>query len=241
MGERQMTRWVSRGKCSLCGGVFSKAAMAKHMESCIQRKAVSEAPSSGRRSQKTKILHLMVEGRGLSGYWMHLEALANATLEDLDGFLRDTWLECCGHMSAFTIGKARHVAGGGVDSMWVGLGMVSGGGSMDVALGEVLRVGMKFYHEYDFGTTTELALEVVSEREGEIRGKPIQLLARNDPPPITCESCGEIATQVCSQCIWSGKGWLCDGCAGKHKCGEDMLLPVVNSPRVGMCGYTGED
>lgn len=24
-----------------------------------------------------------------------------------------------------------------------------------------------------------------------------------------------------------------------HECGEDMLLPVVNSPRVGMCDYTG--
>ena len=36
-----------------------------------------------------------------------------------------------------------------------------------------------------------------------------------------------------------GEGWVCDECAPKHKCGEDMLLPVVNSPRVGMCGYTG--
>jgi len=35
-------------------------------------------------------------------------------------------------------------------------------------------------------------------------------------------------------------GWLCDECAPKHKCGEDMLLPVVNSPRVGKCGYTGD-
>ena len=24
------------------------------------------------------------------------------------------------------------------------------------------------------------------------------------------------------------------------KCEEDMLLPVVNSPRMGMCGYTGD-
>ncbi len=34
-------------------------------------------------------------------------------------------------------------------------------------------------------------------------------------------------------------GWLCDSCAEDHKCGEDMLLPVVNSPRTGVCGYTG--
>jgi len=26
-----------------------------------------------------------------------------------------------------------------------------------------------------------------------------------------------------------------------HERGEKMLLPVVNSPRVGMCGYTGQN
>jgi hypothetical protein len=70
--------------------------------------------------------------------------------------------------------------------------------------------------------------------------KSIQILARNAPPLITCEICGEIAPLVCAQCIWSDEGWLCDKCAGEHKCGEEMLLPLVNSPRVGMCGYTGE-
>jgi hypothetical protein len=45
-----------------------------------------------------------------------------------------------------------------------------------------------------------------------------------EPPLISCEVCGKPATEVC---------------AGEHECGEEMLLPVVNSPRVGMCGYTG--
>ena len=26
-----------------------------------------------------------------------------------------------------------------------------------------------------------------------------------------------------------------------HECGQEMLLPVVNSPRVGVCGYVGCD
>jgi len=33
---------------------------------------------------------------------------ARATLTDLDGFLRDIWLECCGHLSAFDIGTVRY-------------------------------------------------------------------------------------------------------------------------------------
>jgi hypothetical protein len=62
----------------------------------------------------------------------------------------------------------------------------------------------------------------------------------NEPPSIPCMSCGKIAAQVCTECLWSGEGWLCDECAAEHECGEEMLLPVVNSPRVGVCGYTGQ-
>jgi hypothetical protein len=113
---------------------------------------------------------------------------------------------------------------------------------MDVPLADVLNVGTKFTHEYDFGSTTELRLRVVGEREGVPLDDedPVTLLARNDPPDIRCVVCGEPATQVCTSCNWQDQGWLCDKCAPKHECGEEMLLPVVNSPRVGVCGYTGE-
>ncbi len=110
---------------------------------------------------------------------------------------------------------------------------------MQAPLGSVLYPKLEFHHEYDFGTTTTLTLKVISEYEGQAKGKSVQILARNDPPPIVCDKCGKPATQVCSQCLWEGKGWLCDQHASRHKCGEEMLLPVVNSPRVGMCGYTG--
>ena len=55
-----------------------------------------------------------------------------------------------------------------------------------------------------------------------------------------CGVCGKPATQVCTECMWENTGWLCDECASKHDTDEEMFLPVVNSPRVGMCGYTGE-
>ncbi len=167
-------------------------------------------------------------------YWMHLEMPNTATLTDLDDFLRNQWLECCGHLSAFTIGAESYASM--VDPTW---GMDDQ--PMDkVKLGKVLEVGQQFEHEYDFGTTTELKLKVVAEREGmAVNGNPVQILAQNEAPEIKCEECGELATQVCSQCIYDGTGWLCDDCAEDHECGEDMLLPVVNSPRVGMCAYSG--
>ncbi|EMY76701.1 hypothetical protein LEP1GSC060_3255 [Leptospira weilii serovar Ranarum str. ICFT] len=38
---------------------------------------------------------------------------------------------------------------------------------------------------------------------------------------------------------------MCESCIENHKCveeeGEDVLLPVVNSPRVGECAYAGHE
>jgi hypothetical protein len=47
--------------------------------------------------------HLLVEGRYIKDYWLRLEVPAATSLQNLDRFLRGIWLECCGHMSAFTI------------------------------------------------------------------------------------------------------------------------------------------
>ena len=227
-----MTRQMSKGQCNLCGSTFSKSAMTKHLKSCKQKDQDSETSSPGRSPRKTKIFHLVVEGRYSSDYWMHLEVPADAVLEDLDSFLRRIWLECCGHMSAFTIeGKTYSVAP-----------MTEfDDESMGARLDEVLNPGMKFRYEYDFGSTTYLAMKVVSQEQKQIKDETITVLARNEPPSIPCMSCGKIAAQVCTECLWSDSGgWLCDECAAEHECGEEMLLPVVNSPRVGVCGYTGQ-
>lgn len=222
-----MAKVTSMGKCHLCGGTFEKSAMTKHLKSCGQEEG-SKAASGGR---KTDVFHLLVEGRYCPQYWMHIELPANARLEALDAFLRNIWLECCGHMSMFTIQDKRYSVEpmGEFDDE-----------SMEARLSDVLSPGMKFYHEYDFGSTTHLALKVVSQEQKQLKGKSVIVLARNEPPPIPCTSCGKPATQVCAECICSDAGWLCETCAAEHECGEEMLLPVVNSPRVGVCGYTGD-
>lgn len=200
--------------------------MTRHLAKC-------KAEHFNHAARPKRILHLQIEGCGAPWYWLHIEILADAPLRTLDSFLRRTWLECCGHLSMFTIaGETFDVAP--EPDLWTGRKPRS----MSTKLGEVLEPGMKFEHEYDFGTTTELALKVIAERHGAI--KSVQVLARNDPPDIPCAVCGKPATQVCSQCVYSGpEAWLCDKDAAKHRCGEDYFLPVVNSPRVGMCGYTG--
>jgi len=221
-----MARAQSKGECRFCGRALTSAGMARHLGACKKReKRRSASPSSESRSY-----HLAVKGRYEPGYWMHLEMSADATLLDLDAFLRDIWLECCGHLSAFTIAGEQYMPNADIDP---------DSESMEVAIEEVLRPGMDFRHEYDFGTTTELSLKVISQWQGGRPDEPVELLARNDPPLIPCGSCGRPATQVCGQCIYAGEAWLCDDCVDGHECDEEMLLPVVNSPRVGMCGYTG--
>lgn len=226
-----MARQMSKGQCSLCGGSFGKSAVARHLKSCKQKRAGSEESSPDRASRKTEVFHIVVEDRYDPDYWMHFEVSTNAKLEAMDGFLRDIWLECCGHMSMFSIQSKRYsvVPMEEFDDE-----------SMTARLHEVLTPGMKFYHEYDFGSTTCLSLKVISLEAKQIKGKDIEVLARNEPPTIPCTSCGKMAVHVCCECTCSGEdGWLCGKCAAEHDCGEEMLLPVVNSPRVGVCGYTG--
>jgi len=244
--------------------------------------------------EKAKLFHITAEGRYLPDYWMHLEVPAEATLTDLDGFLRKVWVECCGHLSAFTIGGTTYSsepadfensdfedddsagedseddededmddedsededsddededsdekdsAQAGFDSNILKAASLMFSQpkdkSLDAKLCEVLKPGTQFFHEYDFGSTTHLKLKVLSEYQGDVSRKTVQILARNEPLPIVCSSCGKPATKVCTACLYSGEGWLCDGCAAEHDCGDDAFLPVVNSPRVGVCGYTG--
>jgi len=163
-------------------------------------------------------------------YWLHIEIPVNAKLKDLDQFLRDIWLECCGHLSAFTIDGIKYYSDPEV-----------GEKGMNFPLIKLLSTGTEFYYIYDFGSSTELRLKVISERRGKARKDKVRILARNISPEITCD-CGKDAKWVCAVCIVEKLGedcYFCDECAKEHECGEDMLLPVVNSPRMGVCGYEG--
>ena len=80
---------------------------------------------------------------------------------------------------------------------------------------------------------------VVSARVGHLKGARVKIMARNDPPDLRCDVCGKPATGDCLVCSDESAGRACDEWGKTHECGEDMLLPVVNSPHVGMCEYTG--
>lgn len=227
-------RYVSYGKCFLCGETFAKNTITRHLKKCLELHEAVEG-------QKVRLFHLRVEGYHAPDYWLHLEMPVTAELADLDVFLRDIWLECCGHLSAFTIDEVRYELDTGMlDSMWIDFfGTPHPTRTMDVQLQEVLAVGKTFIHEYDFGTTTVLKLKVVGEREGASPRGGVRLLARNYAPLILCVKCGKRARWWY---VWGGEYEpYCPAHARVHEDWGEGFLPLVNSPRTGDCGYTGPE
>jgi len=227
----------SRGACQLCQAQINKEMMVQHLAACVESK---KEKSSGRVSRK---FHVLVESQRLPHYWLHLEISQQCQLITLDRFLRRIWLECCGHLSAFEISGVRYSIDAGMYAEeWDE--DIPEEHTMNTQIRRVLSPGQQFFYEYDYGSTTRLSLQIIATYDGEAGRHPVRLLARNDPPPIWCFVCSsQLATLVCTQCIddhYHGQyGWVCQRCAQDHECGTDMLLPVVNSPRTGVCGYIG--
>ena len=222
--------------------------MTNHLKACWKQHTLA-VPSKATR----RWFHLVVELRHAPDYWLHLQAPADSTFGDLDRLLRAIWLECCGHLSAFEFPVKRklprHATRLDIAAMVEALvreaqpsfsdGDASGDALMGKPLGSRLKPGVMFSHQYDFGSTTELALRVAGEYTAPALRGNLKLLARNEPPAIPCSVCTKPATQLCVQCVEEGGGEFCDACASQHDCGEEMLVPLINSPRTGVCGYCG--
>ena len=216
-----MTAGKNSGTCEICKQGFSQRQMTNHLAKCTQAEVGDQA-----------WFHIVVQGRYSKDYWLHLRVLPQASLNHLDGFLRDIWLECCDHLSEFRIGEKLYTSY--PDETYEP-------SNMAVSIARVLEPGMEFRHTYDFGTSTELGIRVIAARRSAPDKAKVRLLARNHLPEMACNECHSApAVQLCRECSWPGRGWMCDACATEHECGEEMLLPVVNSPRVGQCVYTGK-
>ena len=201
------------GSCALCGRQAAKAKMAAHLAACL-------AAHGGAERIQALVLYRF-EAAYDSRYWLYAEARANASLRHLDAFLRKIWLECCGHLSAFY-----------ADHQQLGMGAVA-----NLVFG---ARGAKIRYEYDFGSTTTLTGQAVSVHHGAKGREVVRLLARNAPLEEPCTQCAEPATVVCPYCLEGGAALLCATHAGTHEhADEGVYLPVINSPRMGVCGYIG--
>jgi hypothetical protein len=215
----------SRGRCAFCGYETTKGAMGRHLASCQERAALIAAAEQSKRKPET-LHHLRAQDAYSSDFWIDLEVRGSATLKDIDTYLRAIWLECCGHLSQFSVGG------------WSGQ-EIGKSRRVDAVFGP----DVELTHIYDFGTSSETRIKALGQRTGvPLSAHPITLLARNLMPETACMECSQPATHLCMECIVEedASGLLCDQHAANHP-HEDYGEPLelVNSPRMGMCGYTG--
>jgi hypothetical protein len=221
------SRTENPGTCAICGETITKRGVSKHLDKCPKWQETLVAAEASKRPVET-LWHLRVQDAYDKDFWLNLEIVGSASLDKLDKYLRAIWLECCGHLSKFTVG---------------------GWGGIDVGKARkantIFEPGLVLRHLYDFGTTSETDIKVVGFREGKATSKhPIALLARNLQPEMLCKQCDQPAGWLCLECLYDtdepGMWFLCDDHVKDHPhqtYGEPVAL--VNSPRLGMCGYDG--
>lgn len=206
----------SEGKCLYCQNLFPQVEMGKHLATHL-----NDIQKESKDLKTDTFCHIEVEAYEM---FLHLLVRGSAKMKVIDTYLRNIWLECCGHMSEF-YHKDFKV-------------------SMNHSVQDVFSPRIKIQHNYDFGTTTTVILK--AKKKYQLAGKSdIVLLSRNEPLKHMCALCKKnAATVLCAVCNWNEYAFYCDNCAIKHaeKC-EDFedyaKMPVVNSPRMGECGYCG--
>jgi hypothetical protein len=212
----------NRGTCAFCGETLLRRGIVKHLEKCANyQQAQGESTQAAE-----NIWRVRVQDAYNSDYWLELDLRGSASLTQLDKYLRAIWLECCGHLSEFNIG---------------GWGGVKVGKARKAD--DIFRPDLTLDHIYDFGTSSETRIRVQDTRRAIPLSKhPITLLARNLPPQFTCQECGQPATWMCMECQIEHEesGLLCEKHVKNHPCEDyDEPIEIVNSPRIGMCGYSG--
>jgi hypothetical protein len=208
----------SEGHCIFCNEYFSQKEIGRHLAAHLKTKEKED------KAKQTNLFnHIVVEADV-----MFLQLLVRSTceMEEIDNFLRVIWLECCGHQSGFHIKRGEQI-------------------EMDDIVGDVLTPKAKIYHDYDYGTTTRTFIKSIKVYDLDFDDDDIILLSRNEPLKIMCSSCDKkTAVVLCSACLWNGESFFCKTCAKKHaKTCEDFedyaSADIVNSPRMGECGYEG--
>lgn len=206
----------SVGKCFFCNQEFDQRQIGKHL-----RKHLSEIEKEDH-AKITNGYHHIVVGAGIM--FLHILVKSSARMKVIDKFLRAIWLDCCEHLSDFRYKR---------------LGI-----EMSDAAGSIFFPKEKIYHEYDFGSTTRLELKAIKTYSLHLK-EDLILLSRNEPLKYMCSVCKKLpATNLCTECSWEMYAFFCDKCSAKHaetceSFADYSKMRVVNSPRMGICGYEG--
>ena len=160
-------------------------------------------------------------------FWLYAAVKEDAALRHIDNFIRNTWVECCGHASLFTIG--------GVD--YTSNTRILPGKSMNAKVMDVLHLKETADYQYDPGTPTELQVEWVGTVYLPARREKALHLAQNYMPKYRCVRCGRRAELVFRPDMEPvEESVICARCF-REETETGRYLPLINSPRTGVCGY----
>jgi hypothetical protein len=203
----------SEGKCLFCNQLFPQKEIGKHLASHLvkmEKDDTSKSPET--------FCHIEVESGVM---FLHLLVKGKASMKKIDTFLKDIWLECCGHLSSFSHNNSKI--------------------AFTQKVMDVFETWAKIDHDYDYGDTTSVSLKGIKNYALKLN-EDIVLLSRNQPLKLICAKCEKHpAENICTVCDWD---FYCESCSSKHEKECDDFadyakMPVVNSPRMGVCGYMG--
>ena len=225
---------------------FSGAAAAGGAKAAGGRGAKAAKAAGGRGAKAAKggsdrdaFLVVVTDGVPAT-FWLYLRVHATATLRDIDLLIRLMWVECCGHLSAFRAGDTTYaVMKTEIDEPDTK--------TMEESAAAVLKEHRTLGYEYDFGSTTALVVRPAGACSAAGMKRTAEVVARNSALKLDCGTCGAkgAAALICPECVWGDQSpLLCRKCSKRHEhegepADTSIYLPVVNSPRMGVCNYRG--
>jgi len=182
---------------------------------CNKKVDINDVPSHAQKCNELKdnecVIGVISEGVSGKLYWVGMICTTNTKLSHIETFLKDIWLYCCPHRSTFSYNKKATL-----------MDVIKKTGKME-----------RIMYEYDMGSTTSAVIQVLKHNEACVlntaKKATITLVCQNRAPLMKCVDCKKKAVSV------GENGGKCGVCADE----ED--LPLLNSPRTGVCGYDGEN
>lgn len=144
---------MSKIDCFVCQRAFVGTKIEEHLKLCLAKALAPQA------SDEKVNYHLIKASTKhfKKNYVLYIKVVSDVSLSVLDDSLREVWLECCNHLSAFEKDgpSKRYVRD---DELQPGEESME-----DIKVSDFFGSGSKHRHVYDFGTRTVLDLALVTE------------------------------------------------------------------------------
>ena len=214
----------TQSQCLGCRKTLQTKTARTHLKSCI---AAAKMPEGRRRKPMLIVSATAGYDDTKTVYALYTLMPKNATLRDIDELLRETWLECCGHLSSFDSKGTKFTSDGFDQDMF-------DDPSFDHRAAWTIPPGTEAEYQYDMGDTTCVTVRVEPAPEQAWAWLARQEIDPGDPVlrnlmPELCDKCGQEASH------FRPAETLCTGCTPENPRTYVELLARTHPPCRG-CG-----